>query len=128
MITLEFYYCPVCKNIVQIANKSAANISCCGEEMVKLEPNTQDAALEKHVPAFHFEDNTLSVFVGEIEHPMTDEHYITKICAAADDRVYIKELKPTDKPEVTFDIGDKDKVMIYAYCNKHGLWKKEAER
>ena len=128
MLSLDFYYCPTCKNIVQVVNKGIASISCCGEEMIKIEPNAQDAALEKHVPVVHFEGNTASIFVGEVEHPMQQDHYITKICAVTEDGVYIKELKFTDKPEVTFDIGDSNKAVIYAYCNNHGLWKAEVKR
>ena len=128
MLTLDFYYCPICKNIVQIVNKKVASISCCGKEMIKLEPNTEDAALEKHVPVGHIEDNVINVFVGEVEHPMTDEHYISKICAVTDTGVYVKELNYTDKPEASFEIGDSKKVTVYAYCNKHGLWKTEVER
>ena len=32
-------------------------------------------------------------------------------------------LKPNDEPKAIFDY-EKDST-IYAYCNKHGLWKKE---
>ena len=32
-------------------------------------------------------------------------------------------LKPNDEPKAVFNY-EKD-AIIYAYCNKHGLWKKE---
>ncbi len=129
MLKFDFYYCPMCKNLVEVIDKGIATISCCGTEMIKLEPNTEEASLEKHLPVVHFEDNTISVFVGEVEHPMEAAHYIKKIVVVAEDgTLYRKELKPSDVPEATFDIGDSQKVDVYAYCNQHGLWKTEASR
>jgi len=38
-----------------------------------------------------------------------------------------KDLKAGDAPEVCFALCDDEKVeAVYAYCNLHGLWKKEA--
>ena len=100
-----------------------------GSELAKLEPNTVDAATEKHLPVVHFEDNVANIFVGEVEHPMEDEHYIQKICVVSENGdLYIKDLKPIDSPEISVDIGESNKVEVYAYCNKHGLWKTEASR
>lgn len=128
MVKLDFYYCPICKNLVEVIDKGIATISCCGSEMVKLEANVEEASTEKHIPVVHFEDGTVSVFIGEKEHPMEAIHYIKKIIIVTEDgTLYRKELKFTDKPEATFDIGDSKKVEVYAYCNQHGLWKAEAE-
>ena len=40
--------------------------------------------------------------------------------------VYTKDVQPTDAPAVSFLLaeGEEPKV-VYAYCNLHGLWKKE---
>ena len=129
MLKLDFYLCPICKNLVEVIDKGIATISCCGREMIKLEPNTTDASHEKHLPVVHFEDDVASIFIGETEHPMENTHYIQKICVVTEDgTLYRKEFKAIDKPEFVVDIGDSKKIEVYAYCNQHGLWKTVAER
>ena len=77
---LNLYYCEICKNLIEVLNTNpSVKISCCGKEMTKIEPNTVDAATEKHIPFVNIEDNTLFISVGEVLHPMTDEHYISRI-------------------------------------------------
>lgn len=48
----RFYKCNKCLNIVTKINDSGSNLSCCGEEMVELIPNSTDASLEKHIPVY----------------------------------------------------------------------------
>ncbi len=95
-------------------------------EFEVLEPNTKDAALEKHVPLVNVNGNTVKVSVGEVEHPMLDEHYINDVILITDKGVYKKGLKPGNSPEVEFII-DEDEIPqeVYEFCNLHGLWKKE---
>lgn len=74
--------------------------------MIKLEVDTEEASTEKHLPVVHFEDNVASIFVGEVEHPMENTHYIQKICVVTEDgTLYRKEFKCTDRPEFIVDIG-----------------------
>lgn len=49
---------------------------CCGQKMEALVPNTTEAAGEKHLPFVTVEDGAIHVNVGEVSHPMTNEHYI----------------------------------------------------
>ena len=129
MIKIDFYYCPKCRNLVEVINKGIATISCCGTEMIKLEPNNIDASKEKHLPVVHFEDDVASIFIGADEHPMENTHYIQKICVVTEDgMLYRKEFRPIDQLEFIVDIGDSKKIEVYAYCNQHGLWKIVAER
>lgn len=83
--------------------------------------NETDGAIEKHVPVYSINDNRIYVQVGEIEHPMDDNHYIMWIALVHDDKVNMVYLKPNEKPEALFDY--KNNTIIYAYCNLHGLWK-----
>lgn len=39
-------------------------------------PETTDAAVEKHVPAYEVNGNIVTVKVGSVEHPMLPAHYI----------------------------------------------------
>lgn len=113
---MKFYRCKKCGNIIT----SKDTPICCEEEMEELVPNTVDAALEKHVPVYTINNNKIDITVGEIEHPMLDNHYITFIAQISNNEVNMVKLNPGDKPCATFDYIENSK--IYEYCNLHGLW------
>lgn len=89
-----------------------------------VEANSVDAAVEKHVPAIDLQrdGHIIHVTIGEVEHPMSDEHFIEWVALEADDRVEIHYLKPGQTP-TTFFAGGVKSGTVYAYCNLHGLWK-----
>lgn len=93
------------------------------ENYVLLKANSVDAAKEKHVPVYEIIDDKINVKVGDILHPMSEEHYIMWIALVTEDNIQITRLKPTDKPNVTFNYINN--ARIYAYCNLHGLWVNE---
>lgn len=120
----KFYICKKCENMIARVKETKVNVSCCGKEMEELVPNTVDAASEKHVPIYKVEGNKVNVKVGEIEHPMQDEHSIEWISIQTKSGNQRKSLKAKEKPEADFLIVDGDEVeAVYAYCNLHGLWK-----
>ncbi len=120
----QFFICKHCGNIIAYVKDSGVRVSCCGEEMQELIPGTTDAAREKHVPVYSVENGTVSVNVGEIDHPMLAEHYIEWVSLQTKFGNQRKQLKPGDAPSVTFALSDGDEVeAVYAYCNLHGLWK-----
>ena len=90
--------------------------------MELLKAGTSDGAAEKHVPFVTPEDGGVKVAVGEVEHPMLDEHFIQWVARATDSEFHLKYLKPGETPAVHFDATDGD---VYEYCNLHGLWKAE---
>ena len=91
-----------------------------------LTANTVDAAREKHVPVIAREGNTVTVTVGSVLHPMTEEHYIPFIALETAQGLQVKNLKPGMKPVAVFSLADGDEpVAAYEYCNLHGLWKAE---
>lgn len=118
----EIYKCNVCGNITEVLHAGGGQLVCCNQPMVLMEENTVDAALEKHVPVVHKIDGGYKVVVGDVEHPMGDDHYIEWIQLVAGDKVYTEFLKPGDKPEATFLINANE-VTAKAYCNLHGNWK-----
>ena len=75
-MSVKFYICNHCKNIITKMNDSGVPVVCCGEKMTELIPGTSDGAHEKHVPAFEVNGNKVSVKVGSVEHPMMEKHYI----------------------------------------------------
>ena len=120
----KYFICNHCGNIITMIKDMNVPVSCCGEEMVEIIPGTTDAATEKHVPVYSIKDNKVTVTVGEIPHPMTEEHYIECISLQTKLGYQIKFLKPSDEPKACFMISDDDEIeSVYAYCNLHSLWK-----
>ena len=117
--------CDTCGAILEVAQEGHG-ITCCGKPMEELNPNTTDAATEKHVPEVEVNGNIVTVKVGSVEHPMLPEHHIAHIWLETTDGVQRKDLDPEGKPEATFALADGVKpVAAYEYCNLHGFWKKE---
>ena len=120
---MEVFKCKLCGQITQIMSGTKSELHCCGQPMKLLKENTTDAAVEKHVPMVEKIDGGYRVFVGEVEHPMSDDHYIEWIELIAGNDVYTHYLNPGETPEAIFKI-DAENVTARAYCNLHGLWKK----
>ena len=93
--------------------------------MEQMVANTTDAAVEKHVPVYEHVDGELVVKVGEVDHPMTKEHYIMWIAQVTDNRTTRVRLYPEQGTETRFPYIKGS--VIYAYCNLHGLWKTVVE-
>lgn len=91
---VKFYKCMHCGNIAIKVFDSGVPLVCCGEPMVELVADTQDASLEKHVPAVTVEGNRVHVNVGSVDHPMEEQHYIQFICLVKQDSYDIHPLKP----------------------------------
>ena len=123
---MKFYICETCGNIVTKLNDSGVPLVCCGKPMKLLEPGVVDAAVEKHIPAVEVQGAEICAKVGEVTHPMTPEHFIQWIALETKSGVQIHYLKPQEAPEARFILPEGEKALaVYAYCNLHGLWKKE---
>lgn len=123
---MRLYYCKHCKNLLLTMNDVKVTPVCCGETMIELKANSVDAALEKHVPSVRIDGNSVDVVIGETVHPMLQEHYIEFILVETNKNTYIKYLKPLEEPKAHFILNQDEKVVVvYEYCNLHGLWKKE---
>lgn len=120
----KFLICEHCGNMVAMVKSVGVPVMCCGQKMTELIPGTTDAAVEKHVPVYEVKGNQVHVTVGEVEHPMQEEHFIEWVSLQTKAGNQRKALKAGDKPEVCFAICEGDEVeAVYAYCNLHGLWK-----
>ena len=120
----KFLKCEYCGNIVAAVKESGVPVMCCGEEMQEIIPGEVEASKEKHIPVYKVKGNKIIVSVGDVEHPMQEEHYIEWVSIQTKFGNQRKALKPNEKPEVCFAICDGDEVeIVYAYCNLHGLWK-----
>lgn len=121
---VRIYRCKHCGQMVAMVDKKKCPVMCCGEPMEELVPCSTDAAVEKHVPVYEVKDNLVTVTVGSIEHPMSEEHYIEWVLLKTKQGNQRKALQPGDEPKVCFSICEGDEVeAVYAYCNLHSLWK-----
>ncbi|MDF9824579.1 superoxide reductase [Breznakia sp. PF5-3] len=118
---MKFIKCEDCDSVALVLSDGKV---CSGEEN-ELVPNTVDAAQEKHVPYVVKEGNILKVQVGEVEHPMLQEHHIEWILVETKAGSMMKRLNPGEKPYAEFNIEGEEVIAVYEYCNLHGLWKKE---
>ena len=126
MAKQRFFRCSHCGNIIAFVKDMGPSVVCCGEKMQEIIPGTSDGAAEKHVPVIETDGDTVKVRIGEIAHPMTDEHYIEWISIETVEGNQRKELGPDSAPEAAFALVPGDSVVgAYAYCNLHGLWKSE---
>lgn len=116
--------CNHCKAVVKVLEdcNCKCGIVCCGEEMKLVKANETDGAKEKHIPSYEVKDDEIIV---EVNHVMDEDHYIEWIAAISENDEYIKYLKPGMKPKAKFKY--QPGMILYSYCNKHLLWKKEVE-
>lgn len=121
----EIYKCSLCGNIVSIVKEGQGTLSCCGKLMILQKEEMSDGALEKHIPVIERIDNGYLVKIGEIQHPMVEEHYIEWIEIITKDKTYRKFLYPNEKPEAFFKNIDDEHFIVREYCNIHGLYKTE---
>ena len=124
-MALKFFRCVHCGNIIVKVVDKGVPVVCCGEPMEELVPNTVDAATEKHVPVVTVDGAKVDVAVGEVEHPMGEDHYITMIVLETAKGFQVAPLTPADAPKASFALAEGDSVVaVYEYCNLHGLWAK----
>lgn len=105
--------------------QEGGSIACCGGNMTELVPNTVEASAEKHIPAVTVSGDVLNVTVGSVSHPMEADHNIKFVYVETQRGGQRKRLDVGAAPTATFHFSDDKPVAVYAYCNLHGLWKKE---
>lgn len=155
----NFYKCPHCGNVVIKMVDSGLPLSCCGEEMLELKPNSEDASTEKHVPVVtKIDDCHIRVKVGSAPHPMTEDHHIEfvyvetlrgginvrlaaspeadicvcakSLCDSGQKQCSVKQETETTKQccekndKMAYECNDAP-LIVYDYCNLHGLWHTE---
>ncbi len=117
--------CQKCGAVIKVlknCNYDGCEIQCCGEPMQKLVPNSVDAAVEKHVPTYEKVEDEIYV---KVNHVMEKEHYIEWIALVKENKEYMVKLYPEQNAEARFKYIPNS--TLYAYCNKHGLWKAEVQ-
>jgi len=123
----KFYVCAHCGNLIGMIHDAGVPMMCCGQKMTKLEAGVVDASKEKHIPVVEKIGNTVKVTVGEVAHPMSEEHSILWVYMQTNKGGQRKCLEVGGEPSVTFALADETPIAVYAYCNLHGLWMTEVK-
>ncbi|MDR2967731.1 MAG: desulfoferrodoxin [Methanobacteriaceae archaeon] len=120
----DIYRCNVCGNMVEIIKEGLGeSISCCNQEMELLEERQLDVGPEKHIPIIEKDGEKIIVKMGEVPHPMEEEHYICFVELFVGDKIYRETLEVGDDPKAVFEVcADIDDVKAREYCSIHGLW------
>ncbi|MCL2522034.1 MAG: desulfoferrodoxin [Erysipelotrichales bacterium] len=121
----KFLICNTCNNIVGVIKDKGVPLVCCGKVMPELVANTVEASYEKHLPEVKKTEKGISVKVGSVLHPMTEEHYIDFIYVETERGGQRVKLNLEDSPEAEFCFVNDKPIAVYEYCNLHGLWKTE---
>lgn len=114
MKKVQFYVCPVCGNVITALGEGS--FSCCGVNLPKQEA---EAADEEHVLSVEVIDHEFSV---TMDHLMNKKHYISFIAYVTSDTAEVIKLYPEQDISVRF--RKKGHGFMYAYCNRHGLYRK----
>ena len=114
MLKSKFLVCPICGNIIHTMGENIN--SCCGVNLPVLEADEEN---EKHIINCDVVENEYFV---SADHEMTKNHYISFIAYVTNDRCEIQKLYPEQNAEARF--LRRGKGIIYIYCNKDGLMKK----
>lgn len=110
----KFYVCPICGNVIHSIGEGV--FSCCGITLPVQEPEKAD---EEHSILVEKVENEYYVTMN---HPMTKTHFISFFAYITWDRVQLVKLYPEQDAQARFPMSVRGGV-IYAYCNKHGLFK-----
>lgn len=120
MKELTIKKCAKCGATVQVLEDCKCQncgIKCCGEEMIKVVPNTVDASIEKHKPRIEIVG---AYIIAQVDHVMEEEHFIEWIMLEGEKVSARKYFKIGDTVKAVFPYIKGS--TVYAYCNKHGLW------
>lgn len=120
---MKIYRCNLCGNILIVNNDGGVNPVCCNKQMELLIPRTDNDLIEKHVPVVNVHKCKITI---EVPHVMDEKHYIQTIILETNKGHYLRNLRPSEKPIVEFEISKEESLIAaYEYCNIHGLFKKE---
>ena len=114
MIKSKFSVCPICSNIIHTMGENVN--SCCGIHLPILEAEPEN---EEHTINCEIDQNEYYIWIS---HEMSKEHYISFISYVTCSRCEVQKLYPEQNAEARF--LRRGKGIIYVYCNKDGLIKK----
>lgn len=118
LMRARFYVCPVCGNVIHALGEGS--FSCCGVHLAPCEAEEPDEAHALQVERIEDE------WYVTLDHPMNKEHFISFIAYVTMDGITLKKLYPEQEAAARFRMGASG--TLYAYCNRHGLFKVRTPR
>ena len=118
LMRAHFYVCPVCGNVIYALGEGS--FSCCGVHLAPCEAEEPDETHALQVERIEDE------WYVALDHPMSKEHFISFIAYVTMDGITLKKLYPEQDAAARFRMGASG--MLYAYCNRHGLFKVRTPR
>ncbi len=114
--------CGAMVKVIKDCNCQGCGIKCCDETMEALVANSVECAVEKHIPTYEKVEDEIFV---KVNHVMEKEHFIEWVSLVHENKEYTVTLYPEQNAEARFKYIPGS--SLYAYCNKHGLWKTDVE-
>lgn len=118
LMRARFYVCPVCGNVIHALGEGS--FSCCGVHLAPCEAEESDEVHALQVERIEDE------WYVTLDHPMSKEHFISFIAYVTMDGITLKKLYPEQEAAARFRMGASG--TLYAYCNRHGLFKVRTPR
>lgn len=121
----QIYRCEICGNIVEVEHIGAGTLVCCGEDMLLEDENKDMANAQKHIPVIVEDQDGVGVkiTIGEILHPMTEEHHLDWVQVHTTFGDIRKKLELGEAPIFVLPNLQKEDILgIRSYCNEHGLY------
>lgn len=107
------YVCPVCGNGILALGQAV--VSCCG---ITLPPVTPEECDVEHEISVSYDDGE---YLVSLSHPMEKTHYIACLIAVSDNGTQFVKLYPEGEAQAR--IRPERVKWIYAYCNRHGMFR-----
>ena len=85
----KIFKCEDCGSIVEVLVDAHEEKDCCDSSKNVIEPQTEGDKAPKHVPVISVDGNEVTVAVGEVQHPMDDDHFIQFVELIVGDERYI---------------------------------------
>ena len=114
----KFYVCPVCGNVIHALGEGS--FSCCGVQLAPCEAEEPDD--DHAITVERIEDE----WYITLDHPMTKDHYISFIAYVNTGGITLAKLYP--EQEAAARIRVRMSGAIFAYCNRHGLFRVRTPR
>ncbi len=122
----KIFKCNECGSIVEVLVNGDVESKACDASITVLEPQVEGDKAPKHVPVVSINGNNVTITVGEVQHPMDDDHFIQFVELTVGNEKFVKHFKPGDVPEATFTVDEdllaENEPIAIEYCNLHGLW------
>ena len=114
----KFYVCPVCGNVIHAL--SEGSFSCCGVQLAPCEAEEPDD--DHAITVERIEDE----WYITLDHPMTKDHYFSFIAYVNTGGITLAKLYPEQEAAARIRVGMSG--TIFAYCNRHGLFRVRTPR